>query len=433
MAPSASLQSRIKAFENLQSNVQTYNNEHPKSNGHSTTQGGFPRLSFPPSSVDHHILDSDPTSPTADALISIPPIQPSSSSRPSSPPALGRKSSLIHFSELSSPQLKPTSPIISNGTGSTSSSSLVSDPARKPQLPPRLTLKSPPLPPRKPSLSSLKTASTSSLHLFPKRHASSPVSHSPTQPSGSGALLDLPDSHTYPPALPSRDGGETHEGSLDGSYEALGKRSPRDNQVIASLEKAGYITYHPPPPPPQRRSGNLMPPDGKTKSIYQRPVPIPADVKQRYDALFDRNSVQPSRKSVRSSGWRGVSVDLLTSDSDIPRLDFGESTSGEQRLSGSVVKLIWDCSKLPKTRLREIWNECDQDKVGSLTREQFAQGTWRIDEALRTAQQTRHKEKPPLPPRLPATQLPPVSYNTSYNARNARPPPPLRKPSFLFS
>ncbi|KIJ35711.1 hypothetical protein M422DRAFT_87191, partial [Sphaerobolus stellatus SS14] len=47
---------------------------------------------------------------------------------------------------------------------------------------------------------------------------------------------------------------------------------------------------------------------------------------------------------------------------------------------------IWKASKLPKARLRDIWNECDPDGVGSLDREGFARGMWRIDEALRAAQ-----------------------------------------------
>lgn len=54
-------------------------------------------------------------------------------------------------------------------------------------------------------------------------------------------------------------------------------------------------------------------------------------------------------------------------------------------LDGCVVKMIWSCSKLDRGLLRLIWEECDPDKRGSLDREAFARGMWRIDEELRKA------------------------------------------------
>ena len=383
--PSASLQSRINAFESLQSGN---NHNEPKLNG--GVRLAPLNLSPKPRLQQQHFLDFDSTSPTADALCSIPPIQPDlASSRPSSPAALGRKSSLIDFSELASPKDNPVSV---DRTGSTTCSTSTSD-SKKPSLPPR-NLQIPPLPPRLPSTPPIGIRP----HL-PKRHASSPVSVPESKPPSSTLLLNAPDSHTYPPGLPRRgtspvfqsrhmpssstssfhsvslssDGGDTRE-SLDGSYEAVSstaatsptistqydwehdsKFTPKlpqrqwQKQTISAptspIASSSPTTIRRPPPPPPPR-GSVKP-----QSQQHRPAPLSPNVRKRYDALFERNLPQSPRKS-RGSGWRGLSVDLLTNGD---QSDFMDDSSREERLDGRVIRCIWCCSKLPRARLREIW------------------------------------------------------------------------------
>ncbi|KAI0687175.1 hypothetical protein BC835DRAFT_1241636, partial [Cytidiella melzeri] len=47
--------------------------------------------------------------------------------------------------------------------------------------------------------------------------------------------------------------------------------------------------------------------------------------------------------------------------------------------------MIWKTSKLDLAQLRGIWCECDTARRGSLDREAFVKGMWRIDEELRKA------------------------------------------------
>jgi len=354
-----------------------------------------PHLSIPRKPV--HILDLDSTSPTADHLHAILPIQPvPTPSRPSSPAALGRKSSLIDFSELSSPNFKPAS---RNGTASTTSSTSASDSSRRPQLPLRASSHVPPLPPRKPSIPSLRTAHTTTPPPLPKRHRDTMPSSLPKQPS-SPSLLSPSDSHTYPPTSPklgfqsrhmpssstssfhsvslSSDGGDTRD-SLDGSYEAVSSTAatspaastqhdwtndlqptpklsqrPWQKQAAhsAAVGPAPMTVRRPAPPPPQRRPVKpLSHPSAPVSSSHHRLDPIPLNARKRYDALFDRNFPQNPHKG-RASGWRGLSVDLLTNGE---RPEFGDEPFRDARLPGSVIKQIWGCSKLPRTRLREIW------------------------------------------------------------------------------
>lgn len=58
----------------------------------------------------------------------------------------------------------------------------------------------------------------------------------------------------------------------------------------------------------------------------------------------------------------------------------------EERLPGSVVRLIWLRSKLPKETLRKIWAECDSDGKGCLNKQEFAAGMWSVDCELSSAQ-----------------------------------------------
>lgn len=133
------------------------------------------------------------------------------------------------------------------------------------------------------------------------------------------------------------------------------------------------------------------------------------------------------KKSMRqNAGWRGLSVDLITDDSteggkgtkadrDGDLKEEYEIVEKDARLEGKVVRMIWQKSKLEKTRLRDIWcvcrslllttsiyclagiltansfsrTECDTHSQGSLDRQAFALGMWRIDCELDKAQKAR--------------------------------------------
>ena len=150
----------------------------------------------------------------------------------------------------------------------------------------------------------------------------------------------------------------------------------------------------------------------------KRPPLLPPSARARYDAVFEANvKLEAERKksladkasrstSRRAVGWRGTSVDLTTVDppTDQPPEQTPHTreppNEEERRLSGRVVKLIWECSRLPRDTLRAIWqvvlvpglsedadsirvrNECDPQKAGSLDKQSFANGMWRIDNEL---------------------------------------------------
>lgn len=133
-----------------------------------------------------------------------------------------------------------------------------------------------------------------------------------------------------------------------------------------------------------------------------RRLPMPPAAKARYDAVFDANmrkqrqreqaanaklehsTLAPPRRAV---GWRGVSVDLTTNGAEVLEDAAGSSALvDEERLPGSVIRLIWSCSRLPKDSLRKIWAECDSNRKGSLNEQEFAAGMWSIDCELSCAQ-----------------------------------------------
>ncbi|KAG1877695.1 hypothetical protein DFJ58DRAFT_3515 [Suillus subalutaceus] len=154
-------------------------------------------------------------------------------------------------------------------------------------------------------------------------------------------------------------------------------------------------------------------------SLLLRPTPVPPAARARYEALFVTTVISrhkaakkakpkspPSsalsvKKSRQAAGWRGLSVDLITNPEDHPILplkaaenDNNDDTDlvpvgAEERLGGRIVRLIWSASKLDRSKLRDIWNDCDPSSTGLLDREGFVKGMWRIDEELRRAQLAR--------------------------------------------
>jgi len=81
-----------------------------------------------------------------------------------------------------------------------------------------------------------------------------------------------------------------------------------------------------------------------------------------------------------------LSVDLLTDTGPGEEDDNANGSEAEERLDGEVVRRIWTLSKLGRAVLKSIWAECDPAGTGTLDRESFVKGMWRIDEELRRAQ-----------------------------------------------
>jgi hypothetical protein len=106
-------------------------------------------------------------------------------------------------------------------------------------------------------------------------------------------------------------------------------------------------------------------------------------VRKRYEAVFAANVIQqrrseelkerekrdkqflaPPKRSRQAAGWRGLSVDLITSPESPP---LGHEKDDRQQVSvdgtvdagdwidGSVVRVIWGASNLDKGKLKAIW------------------------------------------------------------------------------
>ncbi|KAG6814583.1 hypothetical protein H0H92_000112 [Tricholoma furcatifolium] len=195
------------------------------------------------------------------------------------------------------------------------------------------------------------------------------------------------------------------------------------------------ISRKPPPPPPRSSASasdrasihstvSTSTATSSTSTVRsaphlksKRPTPVPPAARLRYDALFNANIIQrrkadllkPKEKPALLSpaeargasrraraGWRGLSVDLITSGPDDPVAGSSQARDDDdevsdvvgpaEKLEGHLVRTIWRRSRLGRKVLREVWNECDPDSTGSLNRDQFATGMWRLDEELRRAQ-----------------------------------------------
>ncbi|KAJ7721562.1 hypothetical protein DFH07DRAFT_1007636 [Mycena maculata] len=395
--PASSLQSRISAFESL-------SNQRP-------------------------VLQT-PLSPRV-----IPSTPPRASPSPS-PPNLGRKSSLIDLKDW---VLDDGSPPRPNAFRQKSDD----DPLIHFSPPKPSSVKAPPLPPRKPSLASLKSiASSSSLPL----KSSTPM----PPPTRRGDSLTV--EHTYPPPLDLSPGGRGHThassvssfhsvslsdsspspqtttfpqqttGSSAESFEELSASTALASPTTAALishdwEKAMARRQPPKLParpvvpaisqPPARRAAPPPPPSDRasiasvssvsskstsksvsTVALTARPPPVPPGPRKRYETLFTSllsahgPAPPPALLTPRrrtAAGWRGLSVDLTSPG----------AADEPECLPGPVVCVLWARSRLPRPTLSAIWTECDPGRTGALDREAFVRGMWRIDEELRRAEVNR--------------------------------------------
>ncbi|KAI0306297.1 hypothetical protein B0F90DRAFT_1688739 [Multifurca ochricompacta] len=113
----------------------------------------------------------------------------------------------------------------------------------------------------------------------------------------------------------------------------------------------------------------------------------------RYDTLFTANLHEHAPKPPlpvpakrQNAGWRGLSIDLDLSGFPVQVPTPLSERGSDSRLDGRLVRKIWLKSRLEPQRLRDIWNECDPEGMGSLDRDAFARGMARIDEELHRAQ-----------------------------------------------
>ncbi|KAH9001005.1 hypothetical protein EDB92DRAFT_1938779 [Lactarius akahatsu] len=260
-----------------------------------------------------------------------------------------------------------------------------------------------------------------------------PITLPPRPPKPPGNPTVTVPSKPPPPPLPPKLPQRQQRGSTASSLASRGSSPSSTTSPALALTPSGSsstpslastrrvppplpITTPPPPPPPRSR-----PPSARTSvqstattasdrsslfsttsrtsissrtsvspSKTSKPAPKPSP-RARYDALFLANvrahaprkpPPPPIPAKRQNAGWRGLSIDLDQSAHPAPAVEPGP----DARMDGRLVRKIWLKSGLEPQRLRDIWNECDPEGLGSIDRDAFAQGMTRIDEELRRAQ-----------------------------------------------
>jgi hypothetical protein len=93
---------------------------------------------------------------------------------------------------------------------------------------------------------------------------------------------------------------------------------------------------------------------------------VPPAARKRYEAVFAANVLNKKRNAKlaprQAAGWRGLSVDLVTSP------EMSEDVRPEDRLEGGIVRAIWTKSKLERTKLKQIWYAFSLANGGSYSR-----------------------------------------------------------------
>jgi hypothetical protein len=111
----------------------------------------------------------------------------------------------------------------------------------------------------------------------------------------------------------------------------------------------------------------------------KRPTPVPLAARKRYEVVFNANIIQRRKaeksklqekptllsvteaRSRRAVGWRGLSVDLLTTNDISQQLNNGngsaidDTVGQDEKLEGPIIRQIWKRSGLHNSRLAEIW------------------------------------------------------------------------------
>jgi hypothetical protein len=200
----------------------------------------------------------------------------------------------------------------------------------------------------------------------------------------------LPARHTDAPRLPPRS-------PVINALPLSNPTSPKGQSRPTSASSSSSVRRPAPPPPPRVPSrtpstrtsfttsdrssilsstatsrtsiSSMHAPAPPKLSLATRPTPIPASARVRYEKVFVANVIycrkldaakQPSKKTRKAAGWRGLSVDFITNPGDNPN---GEAASEEvdcnigpdETLPGSIIKLVWNASRLDREILRNIW------------------------------------------------------------------------------
>ncbi|KAI0084001.1 hypothetical protein BDY19DRAFT_910186 [Irpex rosettiformis] len=245
-------------------------------------------------------------------------------------------------------------------------------------------------------------------------------SSSSTSPSGPAPTVSVPytvraSTKGPPPPPPPR---KRIPSSNRSSFASTTASSSDHSSVFSAGTSRSSLSSGRPVYPPKGIISNVQQPQ------FTRTPPVPLAARRRYDNVFNKNvmaqraaakekerAMSPpfGRKARQAAGWRGLSVDLITNPEMAPTppgpaAEEIEVTS-EDRLDGRIVAKIWKMSKVEKTKLQSIWKECNMAGRGSLDREAFSKGMWRIDEELRKAQTSARSKTAVRPPKSLASIL----------------------------
>lgn len=170
----------------------------------------------------------------------------------------------------------------------------------------------------------------------------------PTAPTGPSPTLPSPSTKS-PPPLPAR------KPTVPARPSAPSSTSSSTQSVSQfSIRRVAPPPVYPPAKPSFPQTTAEAPTTSRTvssSSIDRRKAPIPPAARRRYETVFDKNVANRSTKytspghtPLSSSGWRGMDgLDDVTTGDNGPKM------------SGALIKSIWECSKLPKATLRRIW------------------------------------------------------------------------------
>ena len=228
----------------------------------------------------------------------------------------------------------------------------------------------------------------------------------PNRPSSAKSPVTKSPVKSPPPPPPSYTIRRVASGSRLTSSSSIARPTLSTTTTAATRSSSTIATrYTPrrvaPPPPPSRSSDRSSiastttthsissgSQSNQSHNLYspsllslktKRPTPVPLAARKRYEVVFNANIIQRRKaeknklhekptllsvteaRSRRAVGWRGLSVDLLTTN-DIPQqLNNGNGSAidddvgPDEKLEGPIIRQIWKRSGLQNSRLAEIW------------------------------------------------------------------------------
>ncbi|KAM0755435.1 hypothetical protein T439DRAFT_375799 [Meredithblackwellia eburnea MCA 4105] len=220
----------------------------------------------------------------------------------------------------------------------------------------------PPTPPIRHSRHSRKEPSSEFESISLSSDGASALAKSLSSSTSSHSLTSTSSLHLPPPIPPNRPRA-TSSGSGPGPTARVPPWSTSPSRTRSSTLPPSRSNSKP------NFDSNPAPTSITPSSPKEKPPRRPMDPhsKSRYDTLFD--------KCVDK--LNGVGVDGSTTKPAWIKRD--EKTT----LDALVVKGVWERSRLESEVLGGIWNECDEERKGSLRKAEFSRGLWLIDEELR--------------------------------------------------